>query len=462
MKLTDTRVVYRGFHGKGHDHTVTRLGVSTYTDSASVAAVYATNPSHKDDKAENPMITVAWLRPKKPYQLGCDEEDVVSWQQLRETLDLTEAERETLLDLPWRDNGEWTAVPHGAWPNPEVYTDSYRVADSPAFIEMLRQRGYDSFCMRGTFTSDDLMKPFEKLPSGSHRESDSSVAEWHVLKPEVLTERGTLPVNDEFLHHLSELPGEELGAVLIETVRIRDLDIPDIEEDLGSDLLDQYRYTRRLTPADLENARDRAGLTLRESFKSATKESRAMVRDYAKGKLDKEIIVLDGVVIQEGFHRAMAALKSNQTIKAIDLSDPPAPPPPPEQALVVVHPGPDLSNANDAGKAERKIATTARRILRWMEHHPTAHVSVIDAPTAGAYAPETAHLFALIRKRADLTVDGQSSPVQAAAAVRMAHTGPRLLAGFFRDRCIKDLALHLPGVVSPDLSMKEPSNIWRP
>lgn len=196
-------VLYRGFHGEGHDHSATRLGTPTYTDSAQVAAVYGTNPTHRDVIARLPRMAIVQIKSQATYQMGDLEiEDVVTWKQLRATLNLSEAERDVLLKLDWRADGAWITVTPGQWPNEETYTDTYLVANCPEFMEMLRRRGYDMLIMRGTF-GHHLLHQFNHLPQGSYRDDDYSVLEWRPLTPSIVEELATFPIDDHLLERIT-------------------------------------------------------------------------------------------------------------------------------------------------------------------------------------------------------------------------------------------------------------------
>ncbi len=438
--------------------------MATYTDSVAVAAAYAVRPNHHEDKhAEDPRLWVGRFKPEKPYILGDPEtEDVVTWDQLRKTLDLTEAERDKLIaSIEWRQDGDWTQVEKDKWPDPEIYTDSYRLGNNQEFLQMVRSRGYDSIGLRGTFTAGDMLEDFPDLPLGSYRDDDFSVMEWKPLQPEVVVEIANLSVNKDLAAKLKTVRerAASLGEVLEESVRIGDLNTEDIEGKYGEDILKEIRPIRFLEPKDIACLRDREGKLLNVSFEGANAKSKALVEKYSKADIRDEVIIMDGTTLCDGYHRAVAAMKTGRCIRAIDLSDEP---PKSNTVLVVVHPDQDISSMRDRERVEKSTARTARKLLKWMDTHPHVPVSVLLSPTPGAYAPETQRLLTQIRERAVTEMAGEH-PAVAAKALRTAHPKESLvLAGFYRERCVKDVWRYLGhATISKDLTMSDPQNRYR-
>ena len=59
-----------------------------------------------------------------------------------------------------------------------------------------------------------------------------------------------------------------------------------------------------------------------ETFKQyATKEQKALVAQYMKQNLSNEIIVVYGKYLMDGHHRVVAAIKSGQNMKKVDIYD---------------------------------------------------------------------------------------------------------------------------------------------
>ena len=146
--------VYRGFAGPSAWET--RRGLPTFTDCRDVAQVYA--DGHHGGRVEAYRLAVT-----RPLQLGDLTEDVVEIGALREALATVGDDLEAWIAAQsfWRfggDDFDFEAPPatddDG---NPfelcRAYTDTFRVADNPAFVALAARAGFDGFVYRGSFTS---------------------------------------------------------------------------------------------------------------------------------------------------------------------------------------------------------------------------------------------------------------------------------------------------------------------
>jgi hypothetical protein len=112
-----------------------------------------------------------------------------------------------------------------------------------------------------------------------------------------------------------------IGTPTQRQARAYDLDIPDLLDQGGIMDLKVMRTVYLLTPLEIGQLTDAAGTLITDAFKTATSESKRIVRQYAKTDLRDEIIVISGRCVEEGYHRAMAALVSKQNLHCLNLAE---------------------------------------------------------------------------------------------------------------------------------------------
>lgn len=168
--------VFRGEWGPLAEHPfdATTLPTPPFSASPDVASVYAMDPWATARERGPSRVGAYYLDLRQPLQLGSLDEDVVDFGVLRDALTasgaVTERElREAFADLegvrhfppaelakPPRDRDVAHFSPSADAVGDEDYVDTYRVADSPRFVELARRAGYDGMMFMGTFTSPDL------------------------------------------------------------------------------------------------------------------------------------------------------------------------------------------------------------------------------------------------------------------------------------------------------------------
>lgn len=112
-----------------------------------------------------------------------------------------------------------------------------------------------------------------------------------------------------------------IGTPTQRQARAYDLNIPDLLDQGGIMDLKVMRTVYLLTPLEIGQLTDAAGTLITDAFKTATSESKRIVRQYAKTDLRDEIIVISGRCVEEGYHRAMAALVSKQNLHCLNLAE---------------------------------------------------------------------------------------------------------------------------------------------
>ena len=153
-------VVYRGVHGEAEGKTL-KGRMPTFTPNKYIAGDYAADGEYARVGSYRLNIT-------NPVDLDTGE-DVISMKDLRALIgDMTPAEQKLFNKMMlepqnWRgfENsarvGELTQDDIDAGIPDNVYTDSFEIADSLEFVELMKNRGHDGIIIRGPFQANDEM-----------------------------------------------------------------------------------------------------------------------------------------------------------------------------------------------------------------------------------------------------------------------------------------------------------------
>jgi hypothetical protein len=191
--------LYRG-SGSGNPDAFsdTKLGYPTFTDVHLVANKYAISANDGGNHTPGGKVFAYKVKVNNPCILWMQEhgpENVVEINTLQKLFGLTDQQ---IIDIVhrtvqiWRTNGgesvssnirpeEIVAVLHGDDDylyNHSISTDSYRIADDAAYQKLAKQKGYDSFILRGPFNGDQ-----RDDGGGDHSLDVDGALEWKVMNP---------------------------------------------------------------------------------------------------------------------------------------------------------------------------------------------------------------------------------------------------------------------------------------
>ena len=204
-------VVYRGEFGGDTDTFNTNLTTPSFSESKYVAGDYAAD-------GDNARVSQVYLSIKNPIQLGDMVEDVVTYSELKEKLAPQNPEEKILFEEMIKYAANWRGYEgspmdgggvdptvsnlDGVLNNPGAgrdnpYTDTFTVADSPAFVKLAKARGYDGAIYNGVFTATDKagVIPADVLDD---LEGDGAIEyrPFHPTQIKSVNNRGTYDPND--------------------------------------------------------------------------------------------------------------------------------------------------------------------------------------------------------------------------------------------------------------------------
>lgn len=114
---------------------------------------------------------------------------------------------------------------------------------------------------------------------------------------------------------------------IAETISLEDMGV-ELEGDLIQDFVSLIDMDVQL-PVSIIGVKEMEGLKVWSSSDSvidtyrkfSTRDQKRLVSNYMKSNLSNEIVVVYGNNLIDGHHRGVAAIKSNQNMKKVDLYD---------------------------------------------------------------------------------------------------------------------------------------------
>jgi hypothetical protein len=195
---TSPITLYRG-SGRGNPDAFadTKLGYPTFTDVRYVANKYAIKANDGNAHTPDGKTFAYKVKVNKPCLLWMVEngpENVVEINTLQQRFGLTDQQMVEIVTRTvqiWRTNGgdrlptniqpeQIITVLHGdeAFLRDHcIYTDSYRIADDTSFQTLAKQKGYDSFVLRGPYNGDHVHDGLD------HSADVDGALEWKVMNP---------------------------------------------------------------------------------------------------------------------------------------------------------------------------------------------------------------------------------------------------------------------------------------